>query len=1249
MDPVPRDRLALPVSSLLLLTAAVGGLLMYEPPLTSLRPPERGLDMRKSLAGENVESRLWQDPFGPVAAHADELARKSKSERGEEEPIHTLRYTAERVRHYRDQGHSLALLPVMVRGGTFAEDVEQRRRQRQAVVSALAVQRFEPETATHIGYFQTRWNGLSCLAPTGGTRALVPYEWFRPEAGDRGRSDSALEHVLVLWLSEADFQGQPLQRLDQLLGHLRGFQPHPIEEALRAGWKSTPKGSLVLRLVGPAGSTTLRAMLEESAKAKNPEDISHDCKTPIAPKDPTTAAGLASSWTTHLIAVTDGYLERSLEYRGADADGIEVALASRMEVLLEDLPGEKRGYSPEYRAAWIQLVTDGTRREYVKQFEGIGDTDLSYQDNAFDAWSRRTLPSLRGSTAYKSGSLARLDVYSSLATADESELLAGIHPRPAEAKRGECNSVASCLQAVGVRFRSTIPDDRSLAKLLIDELENRGLKLRPPKRDASNEASHASNEAWVPDDLIVLISEWDTIYGRLLPQAVEQAIWERRGQTSRSAIPPGVLRFSYLRGLDGELLVTRSEDDEHKASNGQAFQKKGLLRGSPDRSGTFAELAVGPNQLDHMRRLAAALAARVGIEYPGAHIAAIGVLGSDVYDKQIVLQALHGRFPKAIFFTTDLDARLLHPDAYPWSRNLVVASGYGLELDPEIQQHVPPFRGVYQTSTFLAVQLALGGDISVHLAADNPRGCGEKARKLENGEHLCPVSAQNLVGLLEPQIYEVARSGAYDLTPAAGVSALHPRRRFAAARWRTVGFLALIALAGLALVFLTVPMAQRVFFDWRHLSVLERRNAIGFAVVVVGAGVVLFLLIWIDQMGGSGEPFELWEGISVWPTEVARLISTLLCIGLFLIGLHRLWRNEEALAQRFDLETRGLRQRKTFWKTWWNIRQHYRVLDLHSEAANHRPWHRRLRDELGAFVAAWDRITLVPREQSRRASLADQVWADHRFRGRFANRLTRILPVVGVYLVFGRGLILFAGKPFTPVRGHSANTVDTWLLAFSVGSLIILTFFVVDASRHCVRLVEAIIDPDVHWGKGAREATAREWQVPRSWTDELLAVRLIADRSDVVGSLVTYPFIALFVMLVSRNGFFDQWHWSVPLIVIFSLTSFYALSAAWGLRRAAERARGQAMDRLRERVSCALGGKRPDEEVGEDVPPEGVPPAEAADLRARQLELMAEEIRQTRTGAFTPWSRHPIIKALLIPIGGLGAVALLDTLSLIGL
>src|SRR6202035_5984554 len=88
-------------------------------------------------------------------------------------------------------------------------------------------------------------------------------------------------------------------------------------------------------------------------------------------------------------------------------------------------------------------------------------------------------------------------------------------------------------------------------------------------------------------------------------------------------------------------------------------------------------------------------------------IRAIGVLGSDVFDKLLVLRALRPEFPDALFFATDFDVTLTMGSQLSWTRNLIISSSFGPELSDEIQDEIPPFRSSDQTSAFLATDLVI--------------------------------------------------------------------------------------------------------------------------------------------------------------------------------------------------------------------------------------------------------------------------------------------------------------------------------------------------------------------------------------------------------------------------------------------------------------------------------------------------------------------------------------------------------------
>ena len=232
-----------------------------------------------------------------------------------------------------------------------------------------------------------------------------------------------------------------------------------------------------------------------------------------------------------------------------------------------------------------------------------------------------------------------------------------------------------------------------------------------------------------------MISEWDTFYGRALPlsfaislladrkkcnaETDEQAQKNCMATEAKKVLKdfkewpkewgelPNIKHLSYLRGLDGKVV----EDEERKTED------RGLPPPSPDVE-KHPEDASGPAQLDYIRRLA--------LEYKrnSADFRAIGILGSDVYDKLLLVRALRDVFPDAIFFTTDLDARLWNHSEIRWTRNMVIASSLGLRLvedrdeaqpasgDEKFaevldevkkrQRQLSPFRDNYQTSVYYA-------------------------------------------------------------------------------------------------------------------------------------------------------------------------------------------------------------------------------------------------------------------------------------------------------------------------------------------------------------------------------------------------------------------------------------------------------------------------------------------------------------------------------------------------------------------
>jgi hypothetical protein len=170
--------------------------------------------------------------------------------------------------------------------------------------------------------------------------------------------------------------------------------------------------------------------------------------------------------------------------------------------------------------------------------------------------------------------------------------------------------------------------------------------------------------------------------------------------------------------------------------------------------------AFGRSQVDYLPRLVDQMKAEGGIAQSWS---AIGVLGSDLYDKVMLIEVLKHAFPEALIFTTYLDARCLDTDKHHVTRNLLVGSHYGLDLNKRLQGAIPAFRSVYQTSLYFACLKAIYDQSQLCLKA--------KARSAS------PLAirwkSENDPSNPRPLVFEIGQSRAHPLTDP-GTEGLHP-------------------------------------------------------------------------------------------------------------------------------------------------------------------------------------------------------------------------------------------------------------------------------------------------------------------------------------------------------------------------------------------------------------------------------------------------------------------------------------------
>ncbi len=788
---------------------------------------------------------------------------------------------------------------------------------------------------------------------------------------------------------------------------------------------------------------------------------------------------------------------------------------------------------------------------------------------------------------------------------DSAAPLAGQPPREAPASA----DAGWLARRLGVRsFTSTLADDRAVVRTILRELERRGVEL-------------ATQSTW-----IALIGEWDTAYARTLGELVQEEIIElTNGKVSGSGGPAQVESFRYLRGVDGKL---PGETPQHSA-NQPAGDSTTSLPSERDRVAAM-ERPEGRSQLDAIQRLSERLKLRQReLNRNGERIAAIGVVGSDLYDKQLILQALRPGFADLVFFTTDLDARLIHPSQYPWAHNLVIGSAYGLELREDLlasfHWRVPPFRSVYQTSTFVGCLLGVprpGGPIP------DP----EMAERVRNGA-------------AAPRLFEVARTGAWDLSEAdPGKRPLHPDPPAKAPFGPTAVWLA-FAMVVAVLVASSPRLIRRVSPHCWEADGRERVQLRFARWLLVAAAVVLARVIWISVKDVGGEPFAFLEGISIWPTEMLRFMAGVFSVVALIHAAGDLRQLHRRLAARYGLAESPVDSDDDTTSASWGWLRRLPWLDgwlgLLSRLerwVRRTPWldrwQRRL-SRLGRWLwlSTWrpdDAESCDDNDPDHTIPVAD-LWRDYLHYSRPRLRWVRVM-IGFIGLV---GLLLWMmhvlRPPVVPVRGTFAARADSVILVASVLCVWLLTLWVFDVTRLSERLVGWFATRATDWPPAAVERIRAETGLDGYEGSEVLEVRLIAEHTDVASRLVVLPFVAVFLMIVSRASLFDGWTWPLAIVAVFAILFGFCLGSAVMLRLAAERARRATLSSLRRRQVALVSDE-----------------SKEAARRSRQIEIAIKSVEGIRQGAFARWSQHPILRAVMLPFGGAGALWAMDLLSKLG-
>jgi hypothetical protein len=727
---------------------------------------------------------------------------------------------------------------------------------------------------------------------------------------------------------------------------------------------------------------------------------------------------------------------------------------------------------------------------------------------------------------------------------------------------------------------------------------------------------------------IALVAERDTLFARRMGEyfggcAVSPRIGARIEHVTNSRQP---LCFTYLRGLDG--LAPPAGDASAKGAAGKGSDSSSPSSGA---TGMPSEAATGQGQLDYLRRLATALSAWVdengcrkavaastppasldaAATCPPKGIMAIGVLGSDVYDKLLVLQALRNAFPRVAFFTTDLDARLLDRTSLQWTRHLVVGSSLGLELRPELQSSIPPFRDSYQSAMYFSTVLAMHR----YLKADAAGAAAASA-----ATSLSPADLSlGLEWTMHPHVFEMGRTQAFDLTDErqgptecdldkhCQSIAAPGRTSFWSGRSWIVGFQLGAVAAALMLVVLWVAKGTAWFVETVNVftspvanqPLRQRRIRLLLslaALLIVSSAVWPYLVTWLT-FGRTRLPTPIFGGASLWAAGLIEAASIVIVITLLLRGQRKLHENIEEIRTEFQILKSSdelIAWRTNQLKSWW---QRFRETFL--------------------FPSNYLSIDSHSPPQDSQLSPVEVLVARYLYRGHSRARLVRVM--FATVLSTGALLILEQWLGKTLVGGtqlfRAGSAESRWVAGISILSLLALQwliFWVADAMFLSRSFFLDMLRHQPAWPPTLVHTESRRLALREDWTTMWLNLRLIGLRTDCVASLVLYPSIVIAgLTLAALTVEFGEMGFASNPIALIGSSALVVLAAVL-LRGVAESWRHSVLRRL-EDVRLALLATGPESGA------------------VSQLKSLISRVKNLHEGAFASYAQQPLVKAVLVP------------------
>ena len=607
---------------------------------------------------------------------------------------------------------------------------------------------------------------------------------------------------------------------------------------------------------------------------------------------------------------------------------------------------------------------------------------------------------------------------------------------------------------------------------------------------------------------------------------------------------------------------------------------------------------------------------------------AVGVLGSDVYDKVLVMQALKPSFPSTLFFTTDLDTSLLSPSVSEAVRNTLVVTSHGLKPGSEKKKSTwTLFRDSYQTALYAAVTQALGDQNGKIIECTDPRlfeigrgrffeldkpkqkaDCSEQTSTAEEvspslGRPIRQLAVVVIVLVILLLMIKVACPPA--ATPGMGVAALlitalfslcwflpENDRSLVIDSMRQLAIVLIVSTFLLSVIrVLYPPVVMR--FGLSSTIPLPWLELVGAALLITG----LFSLRWLlPEYVFPLEPFSWAGGISALPPVMLILggcaLAAIYCFKMQMVLLYLANHLNDGVFQRNVLEPKRFHNLKELLA--------YMVLSFQPQQDTDVSQSERLLCSSGKEENLnWFLI------QAKRLSVQD--------RGELI-----------IFFLVGSAFLMCllhttSGETDFHLRSGHASVIAVSIITLVFFATTFLLCRVVHLTQCLTILMRKLGSNRGHWRGETLSAYSSRYGVPPEYLEPLLDARVIAETTELVYRFYYAPFFVISILFASRWVGFAPWPLGYGELLYLAYLLVVTTLCAIVVRREAI----VAQDKISERNDFGFVAATADGAV-----------TESGRLNLKRTTMLIESEAH---GVYAPLSRQPAFRLVAISLtsGGL--------------